>query len=526
MAINKSAVRARQGQKKNKANTKPVTAPGQQPVPNSSTEKLWHLVLRDPGGTHATLAPAAIAAGIKKNSVSPLLTQLTARGALRCEGENRKKRYWVASPTHLGKLNKKAAPAAAPSVAPAAPVVLPPAAGTAAADALLGNSNMERIWNAGKHAPARGLTAREIADYLEPLGVPRSCVSTNIKQLCHRGLMQECGKLPAEPGRTRTPWLYRSVGDTYPRSPVRATPTAATATASLPASPPASPLPPSSPAAATAETAGAAPSLAAKYSRRGRHVVHWTQEEIEALCRKWAHDHVHLATSLSDKGLLKIARMEGFGYRPRDAQPESRRTFITKHLPLVEQFIQEERAAKLAPPPAAAAAPTPADAIPQPQPAAAEPEPTFGALIDRALQRTVKQAVKEAVGQAEDRMIAAFTEMLKGIPGYNRPLIIKHETVTAPEPSKPKYQVVIVNALSAQFESVKRAYPDLDLRLVSHRMPGEEDPDLVVCLVKFSDHAITRALRKKYGSRYCPVNGAADSVKLAIRDRLQLPMAH
>jgi hypothetical protein len=253
---------------------------------------------------------------------------------------------------------------------------------------------------------------------------------------------------------------------------------------------------------------------------RKRRVVRWDQAEIEAICRRWAHEHVTIATHFNDKALLRLARLDGFGYRSRDMTADARRAFLAEHLNLLQQLAKEERQAK--------AQPTAVESSPAAAPVPAQPESelSFGALMDRALQRTVKEAVKEAVAQAEGRMLAAMQEMLKGIPGYNRPIIIKHETVAAPEPAKPKYQVIVVNALPAQFESVKRAYPDLDLRLVEGRMPGEEDPDLVISLTKFMSHPLDRSLRKKYGSRYCPVNGAADSVKVAIRERLQVPYAH
>lgn len=89
------------------------------------------------------------------------------------------------------------------------------------------------------------------------------------------------------------------------------------------------------------------------------------------------------------------------------------------------------------------------------------------------------------------------------------------------EEQSKRFQVVIVNALPKQYEIIKKAFPELDIRRVHGRVPGEQNPDIVISLVGFIRHPLDRMLRRKYGSKYEPVNGTCESIKLAIRRRLR-----
>lgn len=89
------------------------------------------------------------------------------------------------------------------------------------------------------------------------------------------------------------------------------------------------------------------------------------------------------------------------------------------------------------------------------------------------------------------------------------------------EEQSKRFQVVIVNALPKQYEIIKKAFPELDIRRVHGRMPGEQNPDIVISLVGFIRHPLDRMLRRKYGRKYEPVNGTSESIKLAIRRRLR-----
>lgn len=164
-------------------------------------------------------------------------------------------------------------------------------------------------------------------------------------------------------------------------------------------------------------------------------------------------------------------------------------------------------------------------------------------LIERFLERAVSSAVADAIPQLERRIISAITELSASMaPARSSPKAIPHEDLPpmpseraaaaagiswrmeAAERVKP-HQVAIVNALPAQFESVKRAFPTMDVRLFEEQMPALTNPSLVISLTKFMSHSLDRKLRKTYGERYCPVNGAADSIKRAITARLHIHAA-
>jgi hypothetical protein len=193
-----------------------------------------------------------------------------------------------------------------------------------------------------------------------------------------------------------------------------------------------------------------------------------------------------------------------------------------------------EAATPPAPEAPAPEAPTPAPAPEAPAPEAPTPAPapeapaqkTLGQIIDAAFEDALTRALDERLQQLESRIIGslvdAFAALRQARP--NGPLPKFAHPIEVPRARPPK--VIVVNALRPQFDSIKRAFPTLDLRLVENRMPGEDDADLVVSLTKFIDHPLDRALRKKFGDAYVPVNGAADSVKVAIAARLQIAQAH
>jgi hypothetical protein len=202
---------------------------------------------------------------------------------------------------------------------------------------------------------------------------------------------------------------------------------------------------------------------------------------------------------------MKVALEPDQGFRTRNLPAAQARDFVEKYLGLARSFEQEAVNSERG------------EATEQVPEAEAEGSLTGTGSLDAA----VKVLLDKALREQEERLTAKFLELLKGIPGYNRPVMLH-----TPEPirtkEKPVYTVVVVNAIRAQVESVQRAFPSIDIRAVNDRLPAEQDPDLVVSLVRFIDHPLDRSLRKKYGSRYVPVNGASESVKAAIRQRLNL----
>lgn len=262
--------------------------------------------------------------------------------------------------------------------------------------------------------------------------------------------------------------------------------------------------------------------------------VFWTQEEIDAVVEQWAKEHVANPRPFDTKSLHYVAGLNGFGYRPRPKLSGSKlTTFVERHagraLALAKEFkAKPELMTK--PKDAAPGLTALADAhkrlaeavMSAPPPPVKQPSP--GELIEQALSAIVAKVLAEQLPAIATDLRSLLVGALQGLPGVRVPTPPRPKIEGEPEqPREDRPQVLIVNALPAQFESVKRAFPDLDLRLLQNRMPAEPDPDLVISLTKFMNHPLDRSLRRKYGPRYCPVNGAADSVKNAITARLAIP---
>jgi hypothetical protein len=233
-----------------------------------------------------------------------------------------------------------------------------------------------------------------------------------------------------------------------------------------------------------------------------RKYVVWSQEEIEALCKFWVQRNREVGLRFNSHGLKTIADTPDQGFRVRRLTTAQAEDKVAGMLPIIRQFAEEaEKQAE-------------EKALRQLEQMVQKVETPV--VLDLAFQEMLNKALKEQ----EERLTAKFLEMLKGIPGYSRPMSVKRVEAVEEAPPKYTHQVVVVNALGAQIESIRREFPNMDIRAVNDRMPAETDPDLVVSLTKFMNHPLDRSLQKKYRERYVPVNGAADSVKVAIRNRL------
>lgn len=424
------------------------------------------------------------------------------------------------------------------------------------------SSAMQRTWEAVKANP--GATSNDLLLVAERFGLApkRNTVTANLSLLKSNGLITSTKAIdPARPQYTMQ--SYRAVGESYPerrkqqrrkRADAMRAPDALRDLGEAMLAPP-------------------APMVA---SRSKGVKTRWSFEEAEAICRVWAAKHLSRGAKLSEQGLMEIARLGGAGFRARPKiTAQSARQFLREHEAMLRAFIE---AFKFEPPPeeaepAAHAAPQRDDdpvhqeddedeseevaadplspavekAIQRfhaklgeaPPPAAATPQ-SLGGLIGQALEHIIQSALAAEMDSLHkhmtqhlegysDRITQALGEALRGLHAPSLPQSFEQaariiQPKAQPAPRLPK--VIVVNALGAQFDSVKRAYPKgIDLRLVQDRMPGETDADLVISMTKFIGHPLDRALRKQFGERYCPVNGGADSVKLAIRNRLNLPMA-
>jgi hypothetical protein len=411
-----------------------------------------------------------------------------------------------------------------------------------------------------------GITRAALVQQLVALGVNADSVSSLLSQLAKRKVVRSESRADASGREVAHYWLVEALVDEQRLALQReraakarealAAKRAAIKAGELPA-PPKKPRTDKAPApvaqATEVDTPAPPPAAqepAAEADSRKRRRIQWEQAEIEALCRKWAADHVQLATKLSDKALLHLARMDHCGYRPREMQADVRRKFMAQYLTVVEKFVRELREPRAVAPAPEAAKPAAAPVVSEPAaaaPAAGGAALTLGALIDQALERTVKQAleaavlneraaIRDTVDKAVERalivqehhLLTALADMLKGIPGYNRPIVIKRAE-PAPEEAKadkPLYQVIIVGGFSAQLDSVRRAFPQLDVRQSTHTLPDENDPDLVVGLAKWMSHPLEKAVKRKYGQRFFVIHGAADMLKQTIARKLNVSLSH
>lgn len=489
----------------------------------SKVERVWQTVRDHPGLTSTEYVTLLQPLGLGPTSVHPVLSALANGGLIR-RGDKKLpatgSRYpaytfFVSAPefnslpgryTRVGDrpAPSKPAPTPAPSI-----------------DQVESMSNRQIVWTILKQAP--GLTTNELTEIATAFDVEN--VASIVRQLCVLNLMRQCGTrdIPLGNGGVRQVAAYEAIGDVSSFSTARRAQPKAKAAAAVAAAEPAEPAEP-------VELAQSEPEK--KDSWRNGKRTHWSQEEIEAICVKWARDHIRKGIALSDLGLSKITNIDGFGYRPRKLGAGTRRDFCAKYLPLVQAEVERQRKAPADVPPAAATVPAPMTP-PEPMPAAPLPAQSLGGLIEQALSHMIDRSVAQHMASVEERlsdkvssMFGFVVDALKTVPGIRLPAP-RHDPTAPSEDKVKKQMVIIVSGLPAQFDSVKRSFPDLDLRHYPHpaaRIPAEEPDaaDLVVSLTKFIGHPLDRSLRKKYGAHYCPVNGAADSVKIAITERLGL----
>lgn len=487
----------------------------------SHSELIWDFIKAHPGARSADVHAALAGDGPDKVPAYAINSNLARmckhRGLLNViSRRGRPKQYEVIGDEYPARATSKppakAKPAAAPAatVAPAAAPATEPAAAVDPAAPHV--TDREKVWTTVHEFP--GKIASELVALAMKLGVKKTSAYTVISQLTKKG------RLACDP-EART---YTAVGDAWkpgePPKPVLgpAAPAWTEENKHLwqgrdPNAMPTSSLGSAEPVAPS-ESAALAPTEGD--SRKKRHIV-WKQEEIDACIAAWAQDHISAARSMSDKGLRQVALIDGRGYRVKKFTADAARKFVERYKGALQAEIDRQLAAPPAPPPAPEPeAPAPAPAMVTP------PEPSLGELIEKALTEAIGRAVTLAMAASEARIAATIADALAARPGHRpRPAPVEPH---ADQPAKVKGpQVIVINALPEQFQSVQRAFPDLDLRLVRDRMPGEDNPDLVIGMVKFMSHPLEYALKRKYKDKYHRVNGAADSVKIAIEHKLHVP---
>lgn len=256
--------------------------------------------------------------------------------------------------------------------------------------------------------------------------------------------------------------------------------------------------------------------------------VRWAQEEIEALCKLWALRHARVGVGFTYKGLQKITTEAGHGFRPRTLAKREAEAFIEKYKPLALHFWAQDFDSKHAVGAQPAAAQDQRKEEPEqeetdtPQPVPTTPHSPQSTL-EQELAKLFQTVVEERITEFENRITRKFLLLLEGIPGYSRPVLpLQRMPAVSTAETERKLVVVLMNAMRPQVDSVARAFPQLDIRSVEGHMPSGLDPDLVIGMVKFMSHPLDTALRKKFGKQYIRVNGASESVKVAIRGALDL----
>lgn len=270
------------------------------------------------------------------------------------------------------------------------------------------------------------------------------------------------------------------------------------------------------------------------HRKDGLPMVRWNNKEADAVCVRLAVDHIRIAAPISERRVHELATMEGQEWRPRlknSCWPCTFKKFVEKNRPKIEKLVEDLRAQGLG---NAAEDPKTQAQLQQEQDAAAstiepqlppevpEPEPveaaplSIGQQLDMAIQRMVDDALAKQAKTVMEHLDALF----RGIPGYSRPYIRKTEADLSP--GEKLAQVIVVGALPEQVQAVQKAFPNVDVRGYKDRIPGETDPDLVVLMTKFNSHSTDAALKKKYGDKFCRVNGAASNIKTVIASKLNL----
>lgn len=373
-------------------------------------------------------------------------------------------------------------------------------------------TNTERLWLLVRLTP--GITISRLKEQAVSAGVPQGSVSTLLHQLreakrLDRVLSAELHPLNRQPmfaftaaGESKLP----EVNEWLSRLPL---PQAASAPEDLPS------------------------------EKRPR--LKWSNKENELVESYIAAQCVKLDRAPLIKDIETASRLADQGWRPH-TKAWAHGLWMKKHREHVEAKIAALRAkppVEPEPPPEptvqAEAAPVEIAAAPSAPPPR---ELTLGEMLEQALTKTLQGIVQGAVDSLEQRLMAALSSVASAAPATVVPDYMTRLDKTKlppPAPQQPpmakaapkKKVVIVVNALSEQFQAVQRAFPELDLRLSTDKCPNEQDPDLIIGMVKFMSHPLEAQIRKKYGmDKYVRVNGASDSVKQAIRGRFGIAYAH
>jgi hypothetical protein len=244
------------------------------------------------------------------------------------------------------------------------------------------------------------------------------------------------------------------------------------------------------------------------------------------------------------QSLLAIAALEGKGWRVHNHPWDVRlaRKFLERYQVDIRRRIQKLRTnahlIKRSVP-----APTAELAIEQtlPEPMATPQPEAVGTPLSAGrgrLEDLLRTIVRQELASMEERLMAAITAQPVEPERFTVPGLRLDRSLLPPNPPqvhvpkteapKKKRQVIVVGGLSSQFASVQEAFPQLDVRLVTGRMPAEQTPDLVLGVTRFLDHPLERKLRDKYGDQYVavPPGGSASTIKQMVQARLGVSMAH
>jgi hypothetical protein len=361
---------------------------------------------------------------------------------------------------------------------------------------------LHTLWRAIKENP--GLTSHGLEALAERYGYPgkQSSLTANVSSLAKRDAIRR-EPIPDARNPGRTAYAIFAKGEAYP----------AAKTHPLERKPPSleqrEPIAAPAPEPEVIIEKGFADAPSAEPGSK----VKWHKNEVEAICRLWAKAHLERNETLSEHALMRIARIEGEGFRPRPKiSLASARLFLAAHTRMLKAYIRTYSLPPLQPPmrdddpvhPQGEDETVTPEMIAEAERAEAEhrtipPRPalSLGALIGEALEQVIAKALAAEMDSIREhmtkhiegysaRITAAIGEVLGDGGRVSLPFQAQVADILKRPPPPPKLpKVIVVNALGAQFESIKRAYPSgLDLRLVNDRMPGETDAALVISMNK------------------------------------------
>lgn len=140
--------------------------------------------------------------------------------------------------------------------------------------------------------------------------------------------------------------------------------------------------------------------------------------------------------------------------------------------------------------------------------------------INKALP-TILEKVGEMLVAERSHQQTQFNRFMKAIdPNFEveekLPPIIPGSAIAQPVGHKPV--IVLVNAMADQTQSIQSAFPQYEIRSVQDRMPGEQNPLLVVGFTKFMNKSTDNLCASKFGASYMRVGhkGAMSEAKRKI----------